>query len=75
LWVGRSKTFRPKTRSAIRKILASAAKALFGTGDVVAIAPENDADQAQTISATPEARAHQLPAFAQRLVATASRGS
>src|SRR5437763_213882 len=51
-WSGRSKTFRPKTRSAIRKNLASAAKALFGTGDVVAVTPQNDADQGQTVSAT-----------------------
>src|SRR3954451_5421919 len=40
---GRSKTFRPKTRAAVRKMLAAAAKALFSTGDVVSIAPENDA--------------------------------
>jgi hypothetical protein len=33
-------------------MLAAAAKALFSTGDVVSIAPENDADQGQTISAS-----------------------
>lgn len=49
---GRSKTFRPKTRSAVRKMRATAAKALFGTGDVVAVSAENEADQAQTVSAS-----------------------
>jgi hypothetical protein len=49
---GRSKTFRPKTRSAVRKSMAATAKALFSTGDVVSIAPENDSDQNQTISAS-----------------------
>lgn len=49
---GRSKTFRPKTRSAVRKSLAATAKALFSTGDVVSIAAENDADQNQVVSAS-----------------------
>jgi hypothetical protein len=49
---GRSKTFRPKTRSAVRKSLAATAKALFSTGDVVSIAPENDGDKNQTVCAS-----------------------
>jgi hypothetical protein len=49
---GRSKTFRPKTRAAVNKMLASTAKALFATGDVVAVAPENEADPGQTVSAS-----------------------
>jgi hypothetical protein len=49
---GRSKTFRPKTRSAVRKMLAAAAKALFGTGDVVSITAENDSDRGQEIAAS-----------------------
>jgi hypothetical protein len=62
---GRSKTFRPKTRSAVRKMLAAAAKALFGTGDVVSITAENDSDPGRNLR-VPEARAHQLPSIAPR---------
>jgi len=49
---GRSKTFRPKTRDAVRKKMQAAATALFSTGDVVSITPENEADQVQAASAT-----------------------
>jgi hypothetical protein len=48
---GRSKTFRPKTRDAVRKKMQAAATALFSTGDVVSITPENEADQVQAASA------------------------
>jgi hypothetical protein len=48
---GRSKLFVPKTRSAVRKAQTAAAKALFGTGDVVAITPENEADDFQQAAA------------------------
>jgi hypothetical protein len=40
----KSKLFRPKTRSAIRKNEATAAAAFFSTEDVVAIRPEDDND-------------------------------
>lgn len=50
-WRGRSKVFRPKTRSAVRKGMTNAAKALFGPGDVVAIVPQNEGNQFQTASA------------------------
>jgi hypothetical protein len=48
---GRSRTFRPKTRSAIRKMLTSTAKAMFGTGDVVSISAENETDDFQQAAA------------------------
>lgn len=48
---GRSKTFRPKTRDAVRKKMQAAATALFSTGDVVSITPENEADQVHAASA------------------------
>jgi hypothetical protein len=48
---GRSKTFRPKTRDAVRKKMQAAATALFSTGDVVSITAENEADQVQAASA------------------------
>ncbi len=48
---GRSKLFRPKTRSAVRKAEAQAADALFGTGDVVSIKPQNTGDRFQEASA------------------------
>ncbi len=42
---------RPKTRSAVRKAEAQAADALFGTGDVVSIKPQNTGDRFQEASA------------------------
>lgn len=48
---GRSKLFRPKTRSAIRKNEASAATAYFATSDVVNIQPQDDSDPVQLVSA------------------------
>lgn len=47
----RSRIFRPKTRSVIRKHEATAAMALFSNPDVVSIYPVNDEDNQQAISA------------------------
>jgi len=47
----RSKIFRPKTRSAVRKNMASAAEALFATQDVIQIQAQNEADELQVASA------------------------
>jgi hypothetical protein len=47
----RSRLFRPKTKSVVRKNEAAAAAAFFANVDVVSIEPENDADQAQVASA------------------------
>lgn len=47
----RSKNFRPKTRSAITRNEAQAAVAFFSTSDLVAVEPQNDADEAQRIAA------------------------
>lgn len=47
----RSKFFRPKTRSAIRKNEAIAAEAFFSSDDVVSITPQNDDDPEQKGSA------------------------
>lgn len=47
----RSKGFRPKTRSTIRRNEAAAAVAFFSTQDMVHIAAEQEDDQAQKISA------------------------
>lgn len=47
----RSKIFRPKTRSAVRKHEAAAAAAYFATEDAVHIKPEDDANPEQLISA------------------------
>jgi hypothetical protein len=47
----RSKGFRPKTRSVIRRNEAKAAIALFSTVDVISIKAENDIDKAQGVSA------------------------
>lgn len=44
---GRSKLFRPKTRTLIRKNEATAASAFFSTHDVVSITPQNDNDVIQ----------------------------
>lgn len=48
---GRSRLFRPKTRSMIRKNEAVAAEAFFSTQDVVSISPTNDNDPRQQASA------------------------
>jgi hypothetical protein len=50
-WEGRSKIFRPKTRSAVRKDMATAAAALFSSRDVVSIGPGNTTDPTQVASA------------------------
>lgn len=42
---GRSKLFRPKTRTMVRQKEAAAARALFSTSDVVNIEAKNDNDQ------------------------------
>lgn len=47
----RSRLFRPKTRTAIRKNEAIAAEAFFSTVDVLNITAENDDDKAQQASA------------------------
>lgn len=48
---GRSKYFRPKTRIAVMKSMANVAQAMFGTGDVVAITPQNESDKGQEAAA------------------------
>ncbi len=47
----RSRLFRPKTKSVVRKNEAAAAAAFFANVDVVSIEPENDNDPAQVASA------------------------
>lgn len=47
----RSRLFRPKTKSVVRKNEAAAAAAFFANVDVVDIGPENDADPIQVASA------------------------
>jgi len=47
----RSKIFRPKTRSVIRRHEAAATMAYFATKDAVNITPENESDKNQIISA------------------------
>jgi len=47
----RSRLFRPKTKSVVRKNEAAAAAAFFANVDVVSIEPENDADPLQVASA------------------------
>lgn len=47
----RSRLFRPKIRSVVRKNEAATAQAFFATEDVVNIAPQDDNDQAQLASA------------------------
>lgn len=47
----RSKIFRPKTRSVIRKHEATAAQALFSNPDVLTVEPVNLSDQQQAVSA------------------------
>jgi hypothetical protein len=48
---GRSKLFRPKTRTTIRKNEAVAAEAFFTTTDVVAVSAQDDNDPSQQASA------------------------
>lgn len=50
-YAGRSKLFRPKTRSAVRRNEAVAAEAFFSTEDIVAIMPLDDADPLQRAGA------------------------
>lgn len=47
----KSRLFRPKTRSLVRKNEAAMAVAFFSNPDVVTIEPENESDQDQVISA------------------------
>lgn len=47
----RSRLFRPKTRSLVRKNEAAAAAAFFSNVDVVTIGAENEADPVQVVSA------------------------
>jgi hypothetical protein len=47
----RSKLFRPKTRSGMRKIEAAGAAAFFATQDAVSTTPPNPSDRAQRIGA------------------------
>ncbi|MDO9402046.1 MAG: hypothetical protein Q7T46_11465 [Polaromonas sp.] len=47
----RSRLFRPKTRSLVRKNEAAVAAAFFSNPDVVSIEPENEADQQQVAAA------------------------
>tara|TARA_R110000868_G_C10962416_1_gene768663 strand:+ start:1012 stop:3231 length:2220 start_codon:yes stop_codon:yes gene_type:complete len=51
LYSNRTKLFRPKTRSAVRKNLASVGNALFSTSDVVSIRAEHDSDPRKLASA------------------------
>ncbi len=48
---GRSKLYRPKTRSTIRKNEAIAAEALFSAKDVLSISAQDDSDEIQQASA------------------------
>lgn len=50
-WRGRSRLFVPKTRSAVRKNLATVAAALFSTSDVVDMQAEYDDDPVQRATA------------------------
>ena len=47
----RSRLFRPKTKSVVRKNEAAAAAAFFANVDVVSIEPENDSDPIQFAAA------------------------
>ncbi|MCS6760155.1 MAG: hypothetical protein MO852_15400, partial [Candidatus Devosia euplotis] len=47
----RSKLFRPKTRMAVRKNLATSAAALFSTQDVVSVSPARESDPLQSMTA------------------------
>ena len=48
---GRSRLFRPKTRSSIRKNESVAAEALFSTNDVISVSAQDDANPEQQASA------------------------
>lgn len=50
-YANRSKIFRPKTRSAMRKREAAAANAFFATSDIVLIEANDDGDQLQRAAA------------------------
>lgn len=51
LWAKKSRFFRPKTRSAIRRAEAKAAAALFSNSDVVSIDPEDQDNKVQVAGA------------------------
>lgn len=51
LYSKRSKIFRPKTRSAVRRLEAALAVAFFSTEDVVHCSPLNEADEEQVLGA------------------------
>jgi hypothetical protein len=51
IYKARSRLFRPKTRSAIRKNEAIAAEAFFSTVDVVSVSAQDDSDPIQQASA------------------------
>lgn len=61
-WKHKSRFFRPKTRTAVRKAEAAAAAALFSTADVVDIEAVDDNDERQQASAAfwKEAMNHRL---------------
>lgn len=48
---GRSKLFRPKTRTAVFKKMATAAQALYSTSDVISVTAQDEADDYQVASA------------------------
>lgn len=50
-WEGRSKLFRPKTRSAVRSAMTVAAEAMFSTADIVTISATRESDPVQLASA------------------------
>lgn len=50
-WKGKSKLFRPRTRSVIRKNEAAAAAAYFSTADVVNVSPQDDNNELDQLSA------------------------
>src|ERR1043166_9237221 len=50
-WANRSKIFRPKTRSAVRKDDASVAASLFGTVDAITCSAGDEADPGQRAAA------------------------
>lgn len=50
-WRGRSRLYVPKTRSAVRKNLATAAAALFSTDDVLSLSAEYEDDPVQRATA------------------------
>jgi hypothetical protein len=51
-WANRSKIFRPKTRSAVRKDGAAVAASLFGTVDAITCSPGDEADPGQRAAAS-----------------------